>query len=510
VTQAAVEPGKACPIELAESEVCATDNCTAAGLACSEYTTCTDCTDNGKTSPRRCQFCAQPGGVGVCQSLFVDDRNASSGLRACPIDFDARATTIAACSPDGAAQTTSTVTAADTAADTTVAQVIETVDIVRVLNLGVNETTPLASVTLGDGIRLQVRVVGEDGAMLRALGSGIGVFSPSRDGPTAATSAAAYSLVRAGVSVEFLFAKDRPVSFRRLTLGAWDDGDTAQVVLSNDDHAAQRRRDETTNVIVLVNEAEWTFDSKDTAAGFTKYSLSAVGESEFTIKSFEFAAARAAIDTPRGAGDVQAMMSELEPSGFQFDTMTIALIAAGGAVCLLLLIVLIVCAARRRRNGKSSDESRSDSTSMDEMRPALGGAEFTLATTELARARSDDHLYKSLPTPHQQQQPPHSEYRELQPQASQPYLDLHVSPSPSEAGGAYRAIPVNSGTQGVAQPHFGTQASLSQGSSTGEAGFYMPVPVAGRYDAVSGNENFVQAIEATGNNNNIYSGAGLR
>jgi hypothetical protein len=523
VTQAAVAPGKECPIDRSESEECGMEMCTAAGLSCSEYTLCTDCTDNGKTSPRRCQFCAKSGGVGVCQSLFVNDVDASGGLRACPIDFDARATTIAACSPGGAPASTAT----DGATTTTAAQVIETVDIRTVLKLGVNETTAQADVTLSGGIRLQVRVVGEQGAMLRALDNGIGVFSPSRDGTNssnATSSAPAYGHVRAGLSVEFLFAKDRPVSFRRLSLGAWDDGDSAQVTISNDAFAAERRRDDT-SVIVLVNQAEWTFDEKDTSAGFTKYALSAVGESDFTIKSFEFAtAARAPSDAPRGTDDANAI-TEMQ-SGFQFDTITIALIAAGGAVCLLLVVGLIVCAVRRRKS-KASSELSSDSTtkSLDDMRPALGTAEFTLASSnEYARPpvqqqpNTGDDFYNVLPVSQQHHQPP-TNYKDLHvsPARASSYQDLRMPPPPSESDGVYQALPATPAISTYTPSLFGTMQSLSQGES--DQGMYVNMPVAARYDAVGGNENFVQAIAGANNGampppplspRGMYASSGLR
>jgi hypothetical protein len=499
VTQAAVEPGMACPLDLTESEQCATQSCVAPGLACSEYSACTDCTDNGKTGPRRCQFCGSADGVGVCQSLNTVDGDASSGLRACAIDFDQRATTIAQCSTPATA----------TPPATPMPVVIETVDVRSALNLGHNETMALVNVTLGDGSRLQVRVKGEEGAVLRALDGegGIGVWSPSRDGGNSTNAtASSYGHVRNGLAIEFLFAKDRPVAFRSLTLGEWDEGDTAQVSIGNDAFASDRRRQEDdTNTVVFVKQSEWTFDEKDTAAGFTKYVLSAVGESSFSIKSFQFTTVRPA-DSTRSADTTtvaidnnNGQISESGSGGFQFDTMTIALIAAGGAVCVLLVILLIVCVARRRRrrNGKTGEESSSDSIgkSMDEMRPALGGTEFTLATTS-STEHSMPPPYMPLPAPNR-------------------YNDLQiVAPTASESAGVYQALPAQPHT-GVSQayvhvPHleehpssgspYTTVSSLhnSPAPFPGTAELYRPMPVAQRYDAVSGNEGLVNAIANSG------------
>jgi hypothetical protein len=140
----------------------------------------------------------------VCQSLHLVDGNSSSGLRACPIGFDTRATTIARVRATRRRR-------AAIGSTTRRAEVVETVDIRSALKLGANETTALADVTLSNGVRLQVRVVGEEGAMLRALeDGGVGAFSPSRDGASASNATNMQGRLRAGLSMEFLFAKDRP------------------------------------------------------------------------------------------------------------------------------------------------------------------------------------------------------------------------------------------------------------------------------------------------------------
>jgi hypothetical protein len=124
-----------CPLDLTESEQCGAQVCTAPGLACSEYSACTDCTDNGKTSPRRCQFCGSADGVGVCQSLNMVDGDDSSGLRACANNFDQRATTIAQCSTD----------VHMTAQATMTSEVIEMVDERSALNLDTGDTVAIAA-----------------------------------------------------------------------------------------------------------------------------------------------------------------------------------------------------------------------------------------------------------------------------------------------------------------------------------------------------------------------------
>jgi hypothetical protein len=115
-------------------------------------------------------------------------------------------------------------------------EVQETVDVTAALKLAMNETTSMGDVTLSSGVRLQVRVIGEQGAMLRSLGDGgLGVFSPLRDGADA--SQATNGRIRAGLSMVFLFSKDRPVAFKRLVLGSWDATDRAQLTLTNSEFA---------------------------------------------------------------------------------------------------------------------------------------------------------------------------------------------------------------------------------------------------------------------------------
>jgi hypothetical protein len=452
-------------------------------MACSQYTACTDCTDNGKTSPNVCQFCGNvDGGVGVCQSLHLVDGNSSSGVRACAIEFDQRATSIAGCSARLPATTTA-------AGSVTATEVVENVDVRSVLQLGANETKPMVDVTLAGGVRLQVRVIGEEGATLRGLGDseggGIGIQSPSNSG----------AQVRAGLAIEFAFAKDRPVSFRRLVLGAWDDTDMAQLELSNPSSERKRQSGGEAGSVIVISDAETTFD-KDTEAGFTRYVLSAVGESEFSLKSFQFVTRGGAqdISTATSSSD-DDVIGDRDATGFQFDTMTIALIAAGGAVCLILFIVLVVCVARRRKRNKASNESGSDSSGGNEMRPALGGSEFTLAsTTDLSSSNAPQGNYQQLGVV------PKNDYRYSQLRAS-PFPSSGQAPSEGSVSTSYQALPNNAfNMEIVAHPYTPAALTAVEGvpyAPTPAAPPYADVPVSRPYDIVDGGEGFANAIAGT-------------
>jgi hypothetical protein len=195
---------------------------------------------------------------------------------------------------------------------------------------------------------------------------------------------------------------------------------------------------------------------------------------------------------------------------FEFDTMTIALIAAGGAVCLAACWSgSMVCAVRRRRKSKAStDESSSDSAtkSLDDMRPALGTAPSSRSprSNEYARPpvqqqpNTGDDFYNVLPVSQQHHQPP-TNYKDLHvsPARASSYQDLRMPPPPSESDGVYQALPATPAISTYTPSLFGTMQSLSQGES--DQGMYVNMPVAARYDAVGGNENFVQAIAGANN-----------
>jgi hypothetical protein len=523
VTQAQVGSGAACPSDLTLSEECATNACTPPGLACTEYTQCTDCTDHGKTAPRSCQFCMSSDS-GVCQSLHVVEGNATSALQACPVGFNARSTTISGCpvatAPPGSS------TAATVPPTTTEPEVIESVDVSSALNLAMHETTAMADVTLSGGVRLQVRVTGEQGAMLRALGTeGLGVYSPSRDGASASNATNMHGRLRAGLSMVFLFAKDRPVSFRRLVLGAWDATDAAQLEIANDEFAmdttttttvaatsseaidstaaaseaatttaqsggVKRQLSEMIGAVVLIRQAESSFEN-ETAAGFTKYVISASGDSDFSVKSFEFVVRKTATLSPSSSGtpdegnDSRAISPESPNGGLLFDVTTIALIAVAGALCLLIVIVIIAVIARRRRSRgfaasgqvqqqqlpvpsasmapvTSSDHYRS----MDEMRPALVGPDSSLAQT-----LSGSDMYQSLSTS--------QHYKDMPVERSDSY-----QPLPAGAG-----APGSSGASGRSSGVANGYGSASQTMAIPEAYQPMQLSPSNRYEAPAAGPN---------------------
>jgi hypothetical protein len=460
----------ACPIDLTESEVCGSEACAAAGLACAEYTACTDCTDNGKTSPRLCQFCGQVGGVGVCQSLHVVDGDSSSGLRACPIGFDARSTSIGACSaPNGVGSTTGA------------PEVVETVDVASVFKLAMHETTALADVTLVGGVRLQVRVIGEQGAMVRALGDeGFGAYSPSRDGASAANATNMHGRLRAGLSMEFLFAKERPVSFKRLVLGSWDATDEGQLEIGNDHHAGGSSKRDAAGALVMIRNADSSFE-EETAPGYTKYVLSASGESDFSVKSFMFTVRTPVSYTsaPGESGSQGQIDAPIDTASGGLDTLTIALIAAGACLCLVVIVVIVVVLARRHRNAAPSDNSSSSTDHQVrsgvasgigmEMRPALSGIESSLVHQQndppppfatLSSVASEDSQYRALavsplPVPNSNQyQSPRTDGRYHVPDAGMHY---HANGATGlieaiNSSASYEALPMS---VPPGQPHVG-------------------------------------------------------
>jgi hypothetical protein len=145
--------------------------------------------------------------------------------------------------------------------------------------------------------------------------------------------------------------------------------------------SARKRQDEV-GAVVLISDAESSFEV-ETAAGFTRYELAAMGESDFSVKSFMFTmrvpstTAGASPDATTASDGARAIdETSAAPTGFVFDTMTIALIAAAGALCVIGVIALIVCLARRKKS--TNDDRKRESPSgdhfsvqMDEMRPAL-------------------------------------------------------------------------------------------------------------------------------------------
>jgi hypothetical protein len=404
-----------------------------------------------------------------------------------------------------------------TAAPTTTTETVvrETVDVTTALKLAMNETTAMGDVTLSSGVRLQVRVIGEQGAMLRSLGDGgLGVFSPLRDGSD--SSNATTGRIRAGLSMVFLFSKDHPVSFKRLVLGSWDASDRAQLTLTNSEFAMdtttttstaatetgtaadstadatatmstggvrKRQQDEQVGAVVLINEADSAFE-EETAAGFTRYELAAMGDSDFSVKSFMFtmrvptSTSAMVSPTETTASDGQRAIGEtsVAEGGFVFDTMTIALIAAAGALCLICVIVLIVCLVRRKKNGASGPKSTSGdhfTVQMDEMRPALVMPESSLAHTltrgdslqSVQSAKENYHVLAAMP-PAVNYNP--SQYKML---AIDSYQALPSAPTP----GAQPYVVVPSEKSGGDGSQMGEYQAVPQFSTQSSGTGYMPL-----------------------------------
>jgi hypothetical protein len=251
---------------------------------------------------------------------------------------------------------------------------------------------------------------------------GLGVFSPLHDGADA--SRATNGHIRAGLSMVFLFSRDRPVSFKRLVLGSWESTDRAQLMLTNSEFAMDttfttnnnaatsemvttavgestttrmRKRVEEVGAVVLISEAESSFEV-ETAAGFTRYELAAMGDSSFSVKAFVFTmrvpSTTMTSASPTSASSARAVDETSASSVLAvIDTVTIALIAAAGALCLIGLIALIVCLVRRNKNTEDERRKRQSlsgdhfSVQMDEMRPALVHRDCSLTHT-LPRADS--------------------------------------------------------------------------------------------------------------------------
>jgi hypothetical protein len=149
--------------------------------------------------------------------------------------------------------------------------------------------------------------------------------------------------------------------------------------------------------VVMIRDAESSFEA-ETAAGYTKYVLSANGESDFSVKSFMFTVRGASAHGPAATTPTEAQVNAptvLDGDGFVFDTLTIALIAAGGALCLIIVVVLVIVLARRRKS-RASPASDNHSNAMQstssgivsgigmEMRPALSRVESSLVVSETA------------------------------------------------------------------------------------------------------------------------------
>jgi hypothetical protein len=273
-------------------------------------------------------------------------------------------------------------------------------------------------VVLSGGLRFQVRVAGEEGALLRSLGDdGLGAFSPSRDGPLNATTSNAGGRLRGGLSLQFLFPKDRPVSFRRLVLGEWDAAsDGAVLEVYNDEFAAEDEADSTAASVaisttdvpttdvpttatenrkrqygIVIRAADSTFGD-ETAAGFTKYVVRPNENAEFTLKSF--------VIVERGTA--AAPMRGIESAPGALDTTAIALIVVGAVLLVTVVVIVVVCVARRRKQSAPRDSG----IVMRDLRPELasndGTASLPQTSTSWASDRPGSNTYQSLELPRAQ------------------------------------------------------------------------------------------------------------
>jgi hypothetical protein len=467
--------GGTCNDLTSEARDCLNAPCAPPGLPCADYRACQDCTDRGKTSPRACVYCSQQGASGgVCQSMHTVEGDSSSGVRACP-SAGSRATTIGECPASPTAAPTEDTT---TGATSTPAPAVM-VTLASALGMAAHSTAATANATLSGGVRLHVRVAGEQGALVRSLGDSIGAYSPSRDG--ADPAAAVGGMLRAGLSL--VLTADRPIVLTKLVLDSWDASDSASLVLDDDQGATRRKRAPST---VTIRDAESSFNSEMSRAA-TKFVLTANGEtSEFSLKSIDFVPATA---TPAWTGastdtlvDAAMLSSVGSPDPAALDTTAIALIAVGGAVLLIVAIVVVVCIVRRRGNKKSSATSSSSSSTPagDEasgvpLQTVLVGnygaaslpttATMDTFATEASKSAESTEFYRQLdlsqPAPVYQSAP-------VRKGVAQPYVAASVAAS--ETSGLYHPMTMEQSTQDLYQPlRVGAMAEAGD-----EA--YVPVP----------------------------------
>jgi hypothetical protein len=353
ITQAASGNGTACP-ELVVSENCNEQTCVVAGLPCGEFRDCFSCVDGGKTAPRVCQFCVQntasASGVrlGVCQSKFNVDGNATSGQTACAEGFDLRVTNAPQCAMvDGSATSTSTGGGGTETSGTAAPMIVSMVNVTTAFALlDQNSSVATLNVTLPNGITFLATAVSanesDSNVALQLDNGGLGVRSVVAENDTAR--------VRKGFSIVFTFRF--PVSFQFLALREFEDASDVGSLEFKHTEGSQRAG-QPVGAIVAIRSAE-SRHSDVTAAGFTEYTIAAVGdESEFTIEAFEFSALGSDALTGNGMDMVMpvGVPATSGPAGFEFDAMTIGLIAGGGALCCLTVLVVTILVVRSRRSG---------------------------------------------------------------------------------------------------------------------------------------------------------------
>jgi hypothetical protein len=425
-------------------------------------------------------YCADAGGAsGVCQNLHVTEGEPSSGQRACPSSLSSlRAASIGEC-PAAPTVAVDATAAPDATASATAASVVVTVELASALGMAMHATEAMANATLPGGIRLQVHIDGEQGALVRSLGpaGGIGAYSPSRDGADPALSNAGQ--LRSGLSM--VLSTNRPVVLSRLVLASWDANDAADLVLDGGSAPARTRVAKT----LTIRDAESSFDS-ETASGVSEFVVVANGAlSEFSIKSFSFTA----VMPPAQSGDatesstLNALPIGTTPDSAAMDTTTIALIAAGAAVCVLVTVVVIVCVVRRKKKQSQQTSSQQSSTTTDIGDVQLGEVQtvlvgnygrmslpstgtmdtFATAASDLNKGSESGELYRNLDLSSAQA----GHYRAPGGTGiSQPYV------SASEASGLYQPLT-------MASPNANAQEAyrpLNVSGANDDDETYVPVP----------------------------------
>jgi hypothetical protein len=453
ITQAASGNGTACP-ELVVSENCNEQTCVVAGLPCGEFRDCFSCVDGGKTAPRVCQFCVQNTAsasgarLGVCQSKFNVDGNATSGQTACVEGFDLRVTTPQNCPATGNSGGTSA-PASNTAQDSTgtgigtsaVDEMVKSVvDVVKDFAMLGEDGAETATITLANGVKFQasVEVDGDAGASgagvkLALVNGKLGILSPAIDADKAAPS---YGRLRDGLTMVFSF--DYAITLEMLRLHGFEAGESGQVELT-DIRKRQAVEPAPVGTVVMVREAETVFSENN--AGFRTFKLTAMPGSEFMLDTFRFSASRRdalpSATQPRVEDPIVGGPSAVGGFG-GLDWMTLGLIIGGTALCLIGVIVVALAIVRRRRsNSRSSSSSIVDSklNSAMDMRPALNAVhDSSLASTQ--------ELSDMPPPPYATTgsggQDTGGLYLPLPEQGQQRYLDLQVKPASERGANLYQ------------------------------------------------------------------------
>jgi hypothetical protein len=402
----------ACP-ELVVSENCNEQTCVVAGLPCGEFRDCFRCVDVGMTAPRVCQFCVQntasASGVrlGVCQSKFNVDGNATSGQTACVEGFDLRVTNAPQCAMvDSSATSTSTGGGGTETSGTAAPMIVSMVNVTTAFALlDQNSSVATLNVTLPNGITFLATAVSanesDSNVALQLDNGGLGVRSIVAENDTAR--------VRKGFSIVFTFRF--PVSFQFLALREFEDASDVGSLEFKHTEGSQRAG-QPVGAIVTIRSAESRY-SDATAAGFTEYTIAAVGdESEFTIEAFEFSALGSDALTGNGTEASFGGVSTTAATALMAETLNIPLIVGVvcGAVALLAVIGVVIGVILRQRGKRApSNEMPLAPSNANDKRSSLpaaahhgplrsvehGPISAADANGEYASMRADGHYAKT-------------------------------------------------------------------------------------------------------------------